>query len=140
MSAATASAAPPEPPAAPAERELPPPPPKPAPPLTVIAEGTTVGGRVEVGGDLRVDGVVEGTLLGAGGACEVSAGGRVAVETARAVALVVHGVLRAETVIARRVVVMAAGELRAHVVAADAVEVEAGGKLDAMLEVGPAAA
>ncbi len=92
-----------------AERELPPPAPKHAPPITVIAEGTAVGGRVEVRGDLRVDGAVEGTLLAAGGSCEVSAGGSVAVGTARAAAVVVHGVLHAEEVVARRVVVTAAG-------------------------------
>ena len=134
---ATPNAAAAAPGAAPA---LPPPAPKPkhAPPLTVLAEGTAVGGRVEVGGDLRVDGAVEGVLLGAGGTCEVSAQGKVTVETARAATLVVHGALRADAVAARRVVVAATGELRARLVAAESVEVEEGGKLDATLEVGAA--
>jgi cytoskeletal protein CcmA (bactofilin family) len=122
--------------ATPGERELPPPAPKKAPPLTVIADGTNVGGRVNVTGDLRVDGNVEGSLLSAGGACEVSAQGVVAVEQARAASLVVHGKLRANEVLARRVVVMSAGELLAQVVAAEEVEVEDGGKLGATLEIG----
>ena len=119
-----------------ADRELPPPPPKNAPPLTVIADGTNVGGHVNVTGDLRVDGSVEGALLSAGGSCEISLGGAVHVESARAVSLVVHGKLRATEVVARRVTVMSSGELLAHVVAAEAVEVEDGGKLGAALEIG----
>lgn len=118
------------------QRELPPPPPKNAPPLTVIADGTNVGGRVNVTGDLRVDGAVEGEMLAAGGACEISSGGAVSVDTARAVSLVVHGKLKAREVVARRVVVMGAGEIVAQVVAADTVEIETGGKLDATLEIG----
>ena len=123
--------------AAPREaRELPPPAPKKLPPLTVIAEGTAVDGRVQVTGDLRVDGRVDGPLLAAGGACEVSPGGAVAVETARAASLVVHGTLHAGEVVARRVLVTEKGALHARVVACEGVEVEAGGKLAATLEIG----
>lgn len=122
------------------ERELPPPPPKNAPPLTIIADGTNVGGHVSVTGDLRVDGTVEGALLAAGGSCEISPKGAVHVETARAVSLIVHGKLRATEVVARRVVVMKDGELLAHVLAAEAVEVEDGGILGASLEIGSEAA
>jgi cytoskeletal protein CcmA (bactofilin family) len=124
--------------APPAPRELPPPPPKKVPPLTVIAQGTAVDGRVQVAGDLRVDGRVEGPLLAAGAACEISPGGSVAVETARAASLVVHGTLHAGEVVARRVLVSAAGTLHARVLAAEGVEVEAGGTLAAVLEIGAA--
>jgi cytoskeletal protein CcmA (bactofilin family) len=124
-----------EQPAAPV-RELPPPPPKKAPPLTIVADGTSVEGRVQVTGDLRVDGRVDGPLLAAGATCEISTKGAVAVETARAAAIVVHGVLKADEVIARRVTVTSTGTLHARVVAAEAVEVDAGGTLDADLEVG----
>jgi cytoskeletal protein CcmA (bactofilin family) len=120
----------------PVARELPPPAPKKLPPLTVIAQGTAVDGRVRVEGDLRVDGRVEGPLLAAGASCEVSPGGSVAVETARAASLVVHGTLHAGEVVARRVLVTAAGALHARVVAAEGVEVEAGGTLAATLEIG----
>jgi cytoskeletal protein CcmA (bactofilin family) len=122
--------------APPAARELPPPAPKKVPPLTVIAEGTAVDGRVQVTGDLRVDGRVEGPLLAAGAACEVSPGGSVSVVTARSATLVVHGTLHAAEVIARRVLVTSAGTLHARVLAAESVEVEAGGTLGAALEIG----
>ena len=121
-----------------AARELPPPAPRKLPPLTVIAEGTAVDGRVQVAGDLRVDGRVEGPLLAAGAACEISTGGAVSVAAARAASLVVHGTLLAGEVVARRVLVTATGTLHARVLAAESVEVEAGGKLGAVLEVGDA--
>src|SRR5438067_384602 len=83
--------------------ELPPAPPKKLPPLTVVADGTSVEGRLQVTGDLRIDGRVDGPLLAAGASCEISAGGTVSVHTARAVSIVVYGALRADEVIARRV-------------------------------------
>lgn len=109
---------------------------KKAPPLTVIADGSTVGGSVTVTGDLRVDGAVEGELLAAGGACEVGRQGAVRVELARAVTFVVHGTVTAREVVARRVTVMRDGELHAQLLIAEAVEVEDGGKLAANLDVG----
>ncbi|AHG89725.1 protein of unknown function DUF583 [Gemmatirosa kalamazoonensis] len=117
-------------------RELPPPAPKKGPPLTVVAEGTNVDGRVQVTGDLRVDGEVRGPLLSAGATCEVSPDGTVVVQSARAATLVVHGTLRADDVAARRVMVAAGGALHARVVAAESVEVETGGVLEAELEIG----
>ena len=110
----TAIATPPAPgvPAPSVARELPSPSTGKAPPLTVIAEGTRVEGLVEVTGDLRVDGRVEGRLLAAGAACEISRAGTVAVDTARAVSIVVHGTLRATEVVARRVAVSATGVLQ----------------------------
>lgn len=104
------------------------------PPITVIADGTRVSGSVSVGGDLRVDGAIEGPLMAASG-CEVAPHGVVSVETARAEALVVHGRLHASKVHATRVAVMAAGQLIAQVVVAESVEVEAGGKFAAQLEI-----
>lgn len=109
--------------------------PRAAPPITIIAEGTAVQGSVSVGGDLRVDGHVEGALLSAEG-CEIAAHGAVAVGTARVTRLVVHGRLQAEAVTARHVVVVAGGDLQAHVVVAETVDVEPGGALLAQLEVG----
>ena len=103
-------------------------------PITVIADGTKVDGSVSVGGDLRVDGAVEGPLLAAAG-CEIAPQGVVSVETARAEALVVHGRLLATEVFATRVAVMPAGQLFAQVVVAESVDVEAGGKLAAQLEI-----
>jgi cytoskeletal protein CcmA (bactofilin family) len=105
-----------------------------APPITVIADGTKVDGSVSVGGDLRVDGAVEGAMLSAD-ACEIAPHGVVSVETARAHVLVVHGRLRATEVYATRVSVMPTGQLYAHVVVAESVDVDAGGKLAAQLEV-----
>jgi cytoskeletal protein CcmA (bactofilin family) len=110
------------------------------PPITVIADGTKVDGSVNVTGDLRVDGAVEGTLLASGGACEIAARGNVSVDVARATSLIVYGRLRAAEVFARRVVVMPDGEINAQVIVADAVEVEGGGKLAANLEIGRSAA
>jgi cytoskeletal protein CcmA (bactofilin family) len=103
-------------------------------PITVIADGTKVDGSVSVGGDLRVDGAVEGPLLAAA-ACEIAPQGVVSVETARAETLVVHGRLQAAEVYATRIAVMPAGQLFATVVVAESVEVEAGGKLAAQLEI-----
>lgn len=122
-----------------APRALPAAPPKKLPPLTVIAEGTHVDGRVAVTGDLRVDGRVEGPLAAAGAACEISPAGEVSVDAARAATIVVRGRLHAREVVARHVLVAATGELRADVVAAASVEVETGGRLDATLEIGEAA-
>ena len=119
-----------------AERDLPPEPPKKGPPLTVVADGTSVEGRLAVTGDLRVDGRVEGAALTAGASCEISRGGTVVVEQARAASLVVHGALRADEVVARTVRVMAGGAVHARVVAAEAVDVETGGVLDAAIEIG----
>ncbi|MDX2192879.1 MAG: polymer-forming cytoskeletal protein [Gemmatimonadales bacterium] len=105
------------------------------PPITVIAEGTQVQGSVEVTGDLRVDGAVQGGLLASGGGCEVARQGAVQVERARAHQLTVHGTLHANEVRARHVLVCGDGELVAQVVYAEAVAVERGGKLAALLEV-----
>lgn len=107
-----------------------------APPLTVIADGTTVGGSVTVTGDLRVDGAVEGELLAAGGLCEIGPQGAVRIDLARAVSVVVHGRVDAREIVARRVTVMRGGELHARLVVAEAVDVEEGGKLAADLDVG----
>lgn len=104
------------------------------PPITVIADGTKVDGSVSVGGDLRVDGAVEGPLLQAA-ACEIAPQGVVSVDTARAQALVVHGRIRADEVHATRLHIMPAGQVFAHLVVAESVDVEAGGKLAAQLEI-----
>ncbi len=104
------------------------------PPITVIADGTKVDGSVSVGGDLRVDGAVEGPLLAAT-ACEIAPQGVVSVDATRAESLVVHGLLRAVEVQATRVTVMASGRLFAHVVVAECVDVQPGGKLAAQLDV-----
>lgn len=106
------------------------------PPLTVIAEGTRVDGTVDVSGDLRVDGRVEGKALAAAATCEISRDGVVAVDLARALTITVHGTLRADEVVARRVVVMPTGTVVARVLAAESVEVETGGTLEASLEIG----
>jgi cytoskeletal protein CcmA (bactofilin family) len=103
-------------------------------PITVIADGTKVDGSVSVGGDLRIDGTVEGPTLAAS-SCEIAPHGVVSVETARAEAFVVHGRLLANEVYAKRVAVMPAGQLFAHVVVAESVDVSAGGKLAAQLEI-----
>lgn len=124
-----------EPPAA-EPRTLPTPPATKTPPLTVIAAGTIVEGRVDVAGDLRVDGRVEGRALATAAGCEISRDGAVAVDAVRALSLVVHGAVRADEVVARRVVVTATGSLVARVLAAESLDVETGGVLDAALEVG----
>lgn len=107
-----------------------------APPLTVVADGSTIGGSVTVTGDLRVDGTVEGELVAAGGGCEVGPQGALRVALVRAVTVVVHGTVHAREVVARRVVVMGDGALHADLVIAEGVEVEDGGALLATLDVG----
>ena len=122
-----------------APRELPPPAPRRTPPITVVATGTSVDGRLHAEGDLRVDGRVDGPLLVAGATCEIGRDGAAAAEQVRAAAVVVYGMLRAGEVVARRVTVAAGGVLYARVVAAESVDVEHGGTLDATLEVGVSA-
>jgi cytoskeletal protein CcmA (bactofilin family) len=117
-----------------AESPLPDAPPRKRPPLTVVAEGTSLDGRLQVAGDLRVDGRVDGALLAAGATCEIGATGAAQAECVRAATLVVHGALRADEVAARRVTIAAGGALHARLVRAEAVEVAEGGVLDAMLE------
>lgn len=108
--------------------------PRGAPPITVIADGTKVDGSVSVGGDLRVDGAVEGPLLAAA-SCEIASRGVVSVENARAQALVVYGRLRAAEVHARKIAVMSGGQLLAHLVVAEAVDVADGGQFAAHVEI-----
>lgn len=104
--------------------------------LTYLAANSEFQGTMHVEGNLRVDGVVHGTVE-VRGDMEISSGGLVEGPEVRARNLVVHGVVKARIVAEGRLTLSRTARLEGDVVA-NALDIEAGAFYVGYIETGDA--
>ncbi|MBM0742627.1 polymer-forming cytoskeletal protein [Phormidium sp. CLA17] len=104
--------------------------------LTYLASNSEFHGNLHVDGDLRVDGIVHGTV-DVTGDMEISATGLVEGSEVRARNLVVHGIIKARVVTQGRLTLSRAARLEGDVVA-NSLDVEAGAFYVGYIETGDA--
>ncbi|MDX2241822.1 MAG: polymer-forming cytoskeletal protein [Leptolyngbyaceae cyanobacterium bins.302] len=109
---------------------------KPVGSLTYLAANSEFHGNMHVEGNLRVDGVVHGTVE-VRGDMEISANGLVEGPEVRARNLLVHGVIKARVVAEGRLTLSRTARLEGDVVA-NALDIEAGAFYVGYIEAGDA--
>lgn len=109
---------------------------KPTQPLTYLSANSEFSGNLHVEGDLRVDGVIHGTVE-VRGDMEISPTGLVEGPEVRAQNLLVQGVIKARVVVDGRLTLSRTARLEGDVVA-NALDVEAGAFYVGYIETGDA--
>lgn len=109
---------------------------KPTQPLTYLAPNSEFHGNLHVEGDLRVDGVIHGTVE-VRGDMEISPSGLVEGPEVRANNLLVQGVIKARVVVEGRLTLSRTARLEGDVVT-NALDVEAGAFYVGYIETGDA--
>lgn len=104
--------------------------------LTYLAPNSEFQGNLHVDGDLRVDGIIHGTV-DVTGDMEISATGLVEGAEVRARNLVVHGIIKARVVAQGRLTLSRAARLEGDVVA-NSLDIEAGASYVGYIETGDA--
>jgi cytoskeletal protein CcmA (bactofilin family) len=104
--------------------------------LTYLASNSEFQGNLHVDGDIRVDGIVHGTV-DASGDMEISETGLVEGAEVRARNLIVHGVIKARVVAQGRLTLSRTARLEGDVVA-NSLDIEAGAFYVGYIETGDA--